>query len=527
MTRTQIVLLLFFVGCGNDPSTGDDAPPPDAPSGSACETSVVAHPGTVITTTGPVTGSADGAVMSWKGIPYAAPPIGDLRWRPPVPASCWATERVTTTFGAVCPQLNQAGEVVGDEDCLTLNVWAPSVATGAPVMVFIHGGGNVAGSGTDPMYDGAALAMTTGAVVVTFEYRLGALGFFASPALDAERTEHVSGNYGILDQIAALAWVKANIAGFGGAPDRVLLFGESAGAQDTLIHVASPLSSGLFAAAVSESGGSYHTTLAENETAMQAVVDAVDCTSAPSVPACMRAVPATTLAAIPSAGGPLGHGMRYVPSIDGYVLADTVPNLIAQGRHNHVPLVIGSNADETSRMVPRVTTAAEYQTAVQQQYGAAAAPLLQLYPASDYATPQKALIRLTTDVTWTCPTRRLARSASAHQAEPVLRYHFIWTAPGASGASVGATHGLELPFVFGTFSALAGFTPSASDLALSSAMGGYWSRLAATGEPSGGSSPAWPHYDAATDPYLELGPTITARAGLATAQCDALDALIP
>ena len=527
MTRTQIVLLLFVVGCGDGSSMDDDAAAPDAPSRSACETSVVAHPGTVITTTGPVTGSAEGSVLSWKGIPYAAPPIGDLRWRPPVAASCWTTERVTTTFGAVCPQLTDAGEVEGNEDCLTLNVWAPSAATSAPVMVFIHGGGNIQGAGSDPTYDGAALAMKTGAVVVTFDYRLGALGFFASSALDAERTEHVSGNYGILDQIAALAWVKANITGFGGAPDRVLLFGESAGAQDTLIHVASPLSTGLFAAALVESGGSYHTTLAENETAMQAVIDAVDCTSAPSVPGCMRAVPAATLAAIPSAGGPLGHGMRYVPSIDGYLLADTVPNLIAQGHHNHVPLVIGSNADETSRMVPRVTTAAEYQAAVQQQYGAPAAALLQLYPASAYATPQKALIRLTTDVTWTCPTRRLARSASAHQAEPVFRYHFTWTAPGASGAAVGATHGIELPFVFGNFAVFTGFTPSAGDLALSTAMGGYWSRLAATGEPSGGTTPLWPHYDAASDSYLELGPAITARAGLATTQCDALDALNP
>ncbi len=523
MTNRTLVFLLCVAGCdGSDPGAGADA----GTDASSCETAVVARPGTVITTTGPVTGTAEGAVLSWKGIPYTAPPVGDLRWRPPVPATCWTEERVTTSFGAQCPQLDEDGQVVGEEDCLTLNVWAPTGATDAPVMVFVHGGANIQGTGSNPIYDGTSLAMRTGAVVVTFNYRLGALGFFANPALGEERPERVSGNYGILDQIATLVWVKANIAGFGGSPDRVLLFGESAGAQDTLIHVVSPLSAGLFSSAIVESGGAYRTTLAENETSMQAVVDAVSCTTASSVTGCLRAVPAATLVAIPSADGPLASGMRYVPSIDGYVLADTVPNLLAQGRFNHVPLVLGTNADETSRMVPRVTTEAQYMAAVQTQYGPAANALLALYPAADYATPQKALIRLTTDVTWTCPTRRLARLASEHQTEPVYRYLFSWAAPGAVGATVGATHGLELPFVFGTHASL-GFTPSASDLALSDAMGNYWSRFAATGDPNGGTEAVWPRYASATDPYLDLNTTITARAGLATAQCDAIDALAP
>src|SRR5262249_30846164 len=183
----------------------------------------------------------DGAVYAWKGIPYAAPPTDDLRWRPPTAPACWTDEKMTIAFGPMCPQLDGIGQVVGDEDCLTLNVWAPPAATAAPVLVFIHGGGNLTGTVSDPLYDGAQLAAQTGALVVTLEYRLGALGFFANPSLDVESAANVSGNYGILDQIAALAWVQANIAGFGGAPDRVLLFGESAGAQDTLVHVASPL----------------------------------------------------------------------------------------------------------------------------------------------------------------------------------------------------------------------------------------------------------------------------------------------
>ena len=525
MMMKRLVFLSCVVGCGGAPTppSPDAGPGPD--SAAACTTTVVPRPGTVLTKTGPVTGTSDGAVFAWKGIPYAAPPIGERRWRPPEPAPCSSEELATTAFKPQCPQVDDAtGQVVGDEDCLSLNVWSPVAAAGAPVLVFVHGGGNTNGTASDPLYDGTTLATATGAVVVTVEYRLGALGFYASADLDAERPEHVSGNYGILDQIAALAWVRDNIAGFGGAPDRVLLFGESAGGQDTLVHVASPLSRGLFAAAIVESGGSYRTTLAQHEQIMTQLSDAVGCI--PATLDCMRAVPAATLAAVPSAEGPLASGMQYVPNIDGYVTIDDVPDVIAQGAHNAVPLVIGTNADETSRMVPRVTTEAEYEAAVRAQFGAAANALLALYPATDFASPQQALVRMTTDVIWTCPGRRLARAASEHQTAPVYRYHFEWIPPGPNGSVIGATHGLELPFVFGTFSAF-GFTPAAADRALSSAMQGYWSRLAATGDPDGAGALPWPRYDSATDPYLRLDRTIAADAGLATAQCDALDALVP
>ena len=492
-----------------------------------CATTVTAKPGTVITTEGAVTGDSTSGVWSWKGIPYAAPPTGDLRWKPPVPANCWTDERMTTAFGAQCPQLTDTGDVVGDENCLTLNVWAPDGATNAPTLVFIHGGGNNLGSTSDPLYDGAALAKQTGAIVVTLEYRLGALGFFAHPALDAESAHHVSGNYGILDQVAALTWVKDNIAGFGGVPSQVLLFGESAGAQDTIIHVVSPLSKGLFSAAVSESGGSYKNTLAQNETAMLPVVSGASCSDASDVLACMRAAPAATLAGIAAAVGPLASGMRYTPSIDGYVIPDQIKTLIEQGKHNQVPLILGSNADETSRMVAHVTTDAQYQAAVVAQYGVAASNvLLPLYPSASFASPQKALIRLTTDATWTCPMRQLARVVSEHQTAPVYRYYFERTAPGAAGAAFGATHGIELPFVFRTFSTFGGgFTPAAADLAISDTMDTYWSTLAAAGDPNAAGLPTWPRYATATDPYLQLDATITAGAGLQTAQCDAIAAV--
>ncbi len=527
-TRTFALSLLALAGCGsggtaNPDGVPADAGPPDATTG--CTTTVAPRPGTVITATGAVTGMHTGTTYAYLGIPYAAPPTGALRWQPPAPAACWTDERPATAYGPMCLQRSDDGTtVIGDEDCLTLNVWSPDGAANAPVMVFIHGGGNTGGSASDAFYDGAALAEHAGAVVVTLEYRLGALGFYASAALDAERAEHVSGNYGILDQIAALRWVQTNIAAFGGAPDQVMLFGESAGAQDTLIHVASPLSAGLFARAAAESGGAYRTSLADNETAMAMVTSTVGCAGAADELACMRAVPAADLAAIPSAEGPLAMGMRYVPSIDGYVLPDTVPNMLAAGTHNHVPLVIGTNAQETSRMVAHVSTEAEYRAAVTAQYGAtAAAVLLDLYPASDYASPQQALIAVTTDVTWTCPIRRLARSAADHQTEPVYRYHFSWHAPGAGGTAIGATHGLELAFVFRSFAAFS-YTPSASDLALADAIEGYWGRFAATGDPAG--TPPWPRYDSASDPYLELDTTVTTGTGLESEKCDALDALV-
>jgi para-nitrobenzyl esterase len=241
----------------------------------------------------------------------------------------------------------------------------------------------------------------------------------------------------------------------------------------------------------------------------------------------MRGVPAAMLASIASAITPLQPGLHYTPSIDGYVLTDTVPNTIAAGAHNHVSLVLGTNADETSRMVPKVTTATEYAAALVTLYGQqGGAALLQLYPASSFPSPQQALIRATTDVTWTCPIRRLARAAADHQSEPVYRYHFSWRLPGAAGAAIGATHGLELPFVFRTFSAL-NYTPTTSDLALSDSIEGYWSRHAASGNPNDGTALAWPQYDSATDPYLELNTTLAAAAGLATSQCDAIDAAAP
>jgi para-nitrobenzyl esterase len=434
-----------------------------------------------------VTGATSGATWSWKGIPYAAPPVGALRFRPPRPASCWSGERVATAYGPRCPQVDPATtQVVGDEDCLTLNVWANEGLAAAPVLVFLHGGGNAAGSASDPLYDGEKLAAATGAVVVTLEYRIGALGFFAHAALNAESEHGVSGNYGLLDQIAALAWVRDNAAAFGGAPDHVMVFGESAGGVDAMALLVSPLAEGLFAAVGIESGGVYTTTLADGIAATKPVVDGVGCGDAADVAACLRGKSAAQLAAVPAAIGPLETGMHFKPVIDGHVLPEGSLARVERGAHNHVPVILGTNADETSRMVPAVTTDAQYHAAVRALYPAAAADaLLALYPSSSYASPRAALVRLTTDTTWTCPARRIARALADHQSEPVFRYHLSWKAPGAVGAVTGATHGIELPHVFGNFDAVRELTPSSANLALSAQVQGYWGRLARARDPTG------------------------------------------
>lgn len=529
-------LLLLALACGGPGTPTVDGGPPDAgggdagavdAGGTACGAGVTARPGTVITSTGAVTGSKSGEVWAWKGIPYAEPPVGALRWRAPAPKACWSGELVTQAFGPMCPQPESDGGVSGEEDCLTLNLWAREGLSGAPVLVFIHGGGNTQGSGSEGFYDGVELAARQGAVVVTFNYRLGALGFLNHAALDAESDAGVSGNYGLLDQGAALRWVQANVARFGGDPAKVLLFGESAGGQNTLLHVVSPASAGLFSAAMVESGGTYDVTMAEGHLEMQQVVEAVACHTAADVAACLRGVSAEALVKVPTAIGPLSRGLHYRPVIDGVLIPDEPMVMLEQGRFNKAPFAIGSNADETSRMVTPVQTELEYAATVRSMYGATLGnQLLTQYPASRFNTPRQALIRLTTDATWTCPTRRIARAVARNQTQPVYRYFFTWRPPGAAGLVSGSTHGIELPFVFRTFAAF-GWSPAADDTALSDAMQRAWAQLAATGTPSTGASVAWPPYAPVLDTTLELNTPLAVLQGVRTDDCDLIDSLLP
>ena len=298
-----LVLATMF-GCDSSalpPVLGDDGGVP----GTECPAAGAAEPGLVPTSSGWVRGSTtDTGTWSFRGIPYAAAPVGDLRFRPPAPAACAPTEIAATDFGAMCPQFEgeeegiATGRIVGDEDCLTLNVWTPpdygERTSALPVLFFIHGGGNTAGSsskrvGGQAMYDGERLAASNEAVVVTINYRLGPLGYLTLPSLAAESEHASAGNYGLLDQIAALAWVRDNIGAFGGDPARVLVFGESGGAVDTCMMVATPLAAGLFSAALMESGACAAQSGAERQSQGAELAAAAGCDGADEV-ACLRAL---------------------------------------------------------------------------------------------------------------------------------------------------------------------------------------------------------------------------------------------
>jgi para-nitrobenzyl esterase len=492
------------------------------------------------TTSGLAQGEPAGAVVAFLGLPYAAPPVGDLRWRPPQPAPSWAGVRAATAFASPCPQIGFGGAVVGAEDCLYLNLWVPAeqpAGAALPVLFFIHGGGNVQGAASDQLgdgsffYDGAALAASRQAIVVTMNYRLGPLGFLALPELAAESPHGSSGNYGILDQVAALEWVRSNIASFGGDPARVLAFGESAGALDTCMLLASPLAAGLFSSALMQSGACVAMTNADARAFGAQVVAACGCAAASDVAACLRALDGNAVvAALPQPIDLAGKQGGYQPSVDGWVLLEPPLDALAGGRHNRVPVVVGANSDETARAVPLITEA-QYQQSVLQLAGNSqllADRILAEYPSSEYGgSPRRAYVALTSDAKFICTARWAARALAAGQEEPVFRYYF--THPYTNGTAgllqLGAYHAAELPYVFGNLG-IAGYVPTAGELALGATIQGYWSRLAATGDPNGEGAVAWPSYDAASDPFLLLDDPVAAGAGVRARQCDFWDSLV-
>jgi len=484
----------------------------------------------VETSQGAFRGFEDGGVLAFLGMPFAAPPLGELRWRPPLPPDPHAGVWDAFQFGPVCPQLDRnSGLPEGDEDCLQLNVWTPADAPDAgaqlPVLFFIHGGGNVIGSASEilggrPIYDGRELAETTRSVVVTTQYRLGPLGYFAHAGLDGESAMGVSGNYGILDQIRALQWVQENIGFFGGDPERVMIFGESAGARNTCVLLASPLSEGLFSAALMQSGACI-TPAREDVYARGAeLLSASGCEGEADPLACLRAkTPFELLEALPPEVGVATPSTAEKPYVDGYVLLEQPIDAIEAGRHHHVPFVVGANSDETSRDVPTSLTEGQFASILALTFGAAAVPAIQeFYSSAIFGSPWAAYVQLTTDLRFVCRTGDIARAAAASQAEPVYRYLFAESVSRGL-TDYGANHGLELPFVFGGLE-VGGFTPDADEQALSQAMQGYWSALAAAGDPNGGTRPLWARYDPALDNYLLLeGADIRMAEGLRTDRC--------
>jgi len=434
-----------------------------------------------------VPGSTPG-VRVYKGIPFAAPPVGDLRWRAPKPAADWPGVRKADQFSATCMQtpypegsLYRSEPQPVSEDCLYLNIWtaAKSASDKRPVMVWIHGGAFTRGSGSLPVYDGENLA-NKGVVVVTVNYRLGAFGFFAHPELTQESEHHSSGDYGILDEIAALQWVQKNIASFGGDPKNVTIFGESAGSWAVNVLVASPLTKGLFQRAIGESGANFNkmTNLADLEKTGARGGPIKD----------LRAKSAEDIMKI----------QGFSVNVDGWLLPTDVMTIFEKGQQNDVPILIGSNADEGTAFVPAKISLAGFQATVKQRFGANSEEFLKIYPATSDDEAWQASAHLMRDTTFGLQMRTWARLQTKTGKSPAYLYYFSHVPPGAG--HYGAYHASEIAYVFGT-----GRAWEEADRKLSQAVSSYWVNFATTGNPNGKDLPAWQKYDEKKDLALGLG----------------------
>jgi para-nitrobenzyl esterase len=462
----------------------------------------------VKTDSGIVEGKDEGAVHAFLGIPYAAPPVGDLRWKPPVPAAKWTGVRKATGFGAHCMQGKVFGDMNfrdsgGSEDCLFLNVWVPAKTPGAklPVMVWIYGGGFVAGSTSEARQDGTNLAQQ-GVVVVSMNYRLGVFGFFVHPELAKESGHNAAGNYGLLDQVAALHWVHDNVAAFGGDPGNVTIFGESAGSFSVSAQMASPLAKELFQKAIGESGGAGERPDPGADEKSREAKDSKLASSALGVQtlAELRAVPAEKLLdAFFKPGGE--NNFAFGPDVDGYFLPESTLAIFTAGKQNDVPLLAGWNHDEGSFEIafnPKKPTVDSMKETAQKEFGARADEFLRLYPATTDAQAQRSMLDFAGDrfIAWSTWWWMEAQSKTGKQ--PIYRFRFDLGPPAdPKGPQLGAYHSSEIEYVFGQLDSKAGIAWRPEDRQLSEEMQKYWANFARSGDPNGPGLPMWPVYSAA------------------------------
>jgi para-nitrobenzyl esterase len=459
-----------------------------------------AEPPVVRAPAGAVRGSANGDVNVFLGLPYAAPPTGSMRWKPPVSAPGWQGIRDATKFGPACFQPKpRGGSIYADppaamsEDCLSLSIWTPAGARNASVMVWIHGGSLTGGASSETMYDGTALAKR-GIVVVGINYRLGALGYLALPELSAESPDHVSGNYGLLDQIEALRWVKRNIGAFGGNPNDVTIAGESAGGLSVLYLLASPPARGLFHKAILESSYMISTpelrekrfgeeSAESNGTQMAAKLKVRDLAS-------LRAMDATAITE-------QAPGTGYLPfaTIDGHVLTRQLVEVFDRGEQAHVPVLVGFNSGEIRSLrflaPPVPASEAAYVSVIRERYASLADAYLKLYPSSNLA---ESILAAPRDALYGWTAERVAIKQTA-AGQPAFLYFWDHGYPAAEAAGLHAFHASELPYVFGTADRTPpvwpkiDLTPAESRFA--QAMGDYWASFVRTGTPSATGEPRW------------------------------------
>jgi len=483
-------------------------------------------------------------VRVFRGIPFAAPPVGERRWQPPRPVAPWEGVRDATAFGDRCAQNRIFDDMVfrdeASEDCLYLNVWTPATSPdeGLPVMVWIYGGGFQGGSASEPRQDGTRLARK-GVVVVSMNYRLGIFGFLAHPELTEESAHQASGNYGLMDQTAALRWVQANVSRFGGDPGNVTIFGESAGSFSVSAQVASPLARGLVDKAIGESGAFFRMsddgTLATRPLPASETIGADFAASiGKDSLAALRATPADDLLKAVAEGR-----LWFAPNIDGHFLPKDAYDLYAGGEQAKVPLLAGWNLDEVRAGVvlgEEKVTAESFAARTHERFGPAAEALLEVYPAGSDAEALESAAALASDVFIGYSTWKWIQMHLETSGEPVYRYSFdrkIPVAPGtmvdgkaATSADIGARHAGEIEYVFGALDSLPDVPWQDADRGLSDLMMAYWSNFARTGDPNGAGLPAWPAYEGGPDgQVMHLDVQSHARPDTTWARYEALDAL--
>lgn len=454
-------------------------------------------------------------ITAFRGVPFAAPPTGNRRWQAPQPPEPWTGVRKAEAFGPSCIQsiaqerkpwtyeFMTHGEI--SEDCLFVNIWTPakSPSEKRPVFVYIYGGANTEGSGMVPVYDGEGLA-SKGLVVVNFNYRVGVLGFLTHPELSKEAPYHASGNYGLLDQIAAVKWVHENIAGFGGDPTRITVAGQSAGGQAVHNLTASPLAKGLFHRAIIESSGGASRPLADSEADGVRFAEAKGAATLADLRAkswqdIVAPVPAPASAA---GGGRGGGNLRFGIVVDGYALPATVNEIFAQGKQNDVPTITGANADEGGASPQPTTTAQDFERQARQRYGEAADEFLKLYPAATDEAAKLAQNQSARDVARTSLYMwAITRSKTAKT--KVFTYFWNHPLPGPDVARYGAFHTSEVPYVLNTLEQSdRPFTDV--DRKVADLLSSYWVNFATTGDPNGKGLPAWPAADGKSWMTMEL-----------------------
>jgi len=483
MTQTRATTLIAFCLTMATGAIAAEAPKPLKTSG------------------GDIAGIHAGGLQTYLGIPYAAPPVGPLRWRAPQAPASWQGVRDASRYAPACAQTAEWISNPKSEDCLYLNIWAPEQAAGLPVIVWIHGGGYYGGTAAQPLYNGSNLARH-GAVVVTINYRLGIFGFFAHPELSAESPDHASGNQGILDQIAALRWVQDNIVRFGGDPQRVTIVGESAGGESVALLVASPLARGLFQRAIAESGNDALPLHAgENGRFDRQAAEAAG-----------AAVGKLTDLRAQSTADLQRHAWTPRTFVDGHLLREDLTTLYRNQRQNDVPLMVGWNAEEGKDLAPEILgtgdfTAARHQTLVANLLGhPPSAAVLKTYPGATDAQARDSLNQLTNDW-WGWRMAYWARLQKQHGRARSYVYFFAHRpAPPATpcGYGCGAGHGAEIQYVFDNLDQdQRAWRPA--DRQLASRLAATWVNFARDGDPNGSGLPQWPAYDGSNATVLRIG----------------------